>query len=79
MNAPERWQWDPLPQPHSSQLRLLLVESQALGREEMALMEVNLDTLFNVWVFEWRLSGDPDVFVLWSDPFGTTKEAVGEP
>lgn len=78
MNAPERWPWDPLPQPHSSQLRLL-VESQALGREEMGLMEVNLDTLFYVWVFEWGLSGDPDVFILWSDPFGTTKESVGEP
>lgn len=69
----------PTPSAHSSQLRLLLVESQALGREEMGLMEVNLDTLFNVWVFEWGLSGDPDVFILWSDLFGTTKEAVGEP
>lgn len=53
--------------------------AQALGREEMGLMKVNLDTLFYVWVFEWGLSGDPDVFILWSDPFGTTKEAVVEP
>lgn len=67
----------PLPQPHSLQLQLLM-QSQALGREEMGLMEVNVDTLFNVWGFEWGLSGDPDVYIPWNDPFGTTKKAVGE-
>lgn len=55
------------------------MESQALGREEIGLMEVVLDKLFGVWDFEWRLSGDPDVFIRWNDPFGTTKKAVGEP
>ena len=44
----------------------------------MGLMEVNVDTLFNVWGFEWGLSGDPDVYIPWNDPFGTTKKAVGE-
>lgn len=48
-----------------------------MGREEIDLMEVNVDKLFNVWGFEWRLNQDPDLFTPLDDPFGTTKK-VGE-
>lgn len=50
----------------------LLMESQALGREDTDLLEVNVDKLFNVWA----LSGDVikilTFFTLLNDPFGTT-------
>lgn len=48
-----------------------------MGREEIDLMEVNVDKLFNVWGFEWRHNQDPDIFTPLDDPFGTTKK-VGE-
>ena len=71
-NAPESGQWGLLPQPSSLQLQRLM------EREEVGLIEVNVDELFSAWGFEWRLNGDPDLFILLNDLSRSTKKAVGE-